>query len=201
MTTTGVYPRMAGTGKDLRVTQAEQHAALLDYLDAHRHEWAAYLALPQKKRDLMLDRVQAELDAGRSRAAWEMKQALGMPTVPRELCDLPSNQDTRCVQGDEDWTREAAGRLGLSEAQVGELLRPMRGWIFDGQSTTSFVSREAWTVIRLGLMLAGGIGMIVKVRRRPNAPPNSSMVRWTVTMLSLACVGLLVFMFWLAGRR
>ena len=73
----------------------DREAAILAYLEAHKAEWDAYLALPWQERAAMQDKVQAATDAGGAQAGRDMMRALRMPTLPDELCDPPEVLNAR----------------------------------------------------------------------------------------------------------
>lgn len=64
----------------------------------------------------------------------------------------------------------------------------------------SFDSDDLWGIFRLGVMLATAINMVVTFRNRPNAPPKSWMIRWAISGLLAAGIGLIMLVFWLVGR-
>ena len=183
------------------MTDLERRTALLDYLASHRGEWASYLALPQQARDALLAQVQDATERNGAFAGWEMSKALGLPSVPYTVCDLPMVEVASCFQDDAAWRREAAVWLGLSEPQVVELLRPLKVWVFDSASLLTWRDSDLYFYGRLGFMAVTAVSWIIAVRRRPNAPPNSSMVRWTVFWLGLAFTGLFALMAYLAVGR
>ncbi len=57
--------------------------------------------------------------------------------------------------------------------------------------------------LRVAALVVGGLSVVSTLhalRHRPNAPPGSSLIRWTVTACVTATAGVIGFMYWLALR-
>ncbi len=94
------------------MTPDERARATWAYCEAHRHEWDAWSAQPWQERAAIQDKVSATIDARGVLAGREMARALGMPTIPDELCDPVEVLEARHAQDrDEIEELEAFGRV------------------------------------------------------------------------------------------
>ena len=104
------------------MTKAERARRTVEWCRDHEAEWAAYLAKPLAERDAMQQKVDAAFQQHGVQAARDMMRALEYPLPPDELCDPVGELEARQAAGDDWWMREAAARLGFSDAEIDAFL-------------------------------------------------------------------------------
>jgi hypothetical protein len=105
------------------MTEAERARLTDEWVAAHAHEWDAWNGRSPAEQAADLDKINAAGDAGGPVAARQMMRALGLPTLPDELCDPVEALEARRAEGDQ-WMREQAGQVGMSPADIDLMLQP-----------------------------------------------------------------------------
>ena len=97
----------------MTMTRDERLAATIAYCKAHQHEWDAWEARPFAERYADMSKVEAATEAHGVLAGRAMMKALGIPTIPDELCDPVEELEAK-YQADKALCQAA----GLAFAQV-----------------------------------------------------------------------------------
>lgn len=109
------------------MTEAERTRLTIAYCRDHEARWTAYLAKPLAEREAIVAKVEATSRQHGIQAGRDMMRTPGMPMVPDELGDPAEVLEAKQLAGDADedaWKREAAALLGLSDAEIEDVLGP-----------------------------------------------------------------------------
>ena len=105
------------------MTEAERARLTDAWFAAHAHEWDAWHALPLAEQAANQEKIDAAIESGGPIAGRAMARALGMPSLPDDLCDPVEVLEARIAEGD-TWMRERAAELGMSPADIDLMLQP-----------------------------------------------------------------------------